>query len=81
MADNAMSILDVIQHHHIFNAEELTAFFLRDASKGILTPYPKGFGVTLWKNELTALAAFYGVCRNRRKMKRNQRNKTKLQRK
>ena len=58
--DKNRTILSVIRHNHITNAQELTAFLMGDESKGILTPYPKGYGVQLWKERLKVLRGFYG---------------------
>ena len=75
MANNT-SVLDVIRNHHITNAQELTAFFLGDESKGILTPYQDGYGEQLWDMYLKELRGFYDcVLKKKVSKKQNKRNK------
>ncbi|MBR3559194.1 MAG: hypothetical protein IKN78_10010 [Bacteroidales bacterium] len=53
------SVTSIIRTHRIANAQQLTACLTGEESKGFLTPYPKGFGIALWKRRLKALKDFY----------------------
>ncbi len=62
------TVIGIIETHRIRNAQQMTAFLTGDESKGIITPYPEGFGASLWVPRLQALKDFYGV--NTRKKKK-----------
>ncbi len=55
------AVISIIETHQIRNAQQLTAFFTGDESKGIITPYPEGFSASLWLPRLQALKEYYGV--------------------
>jgi hypothetical protein len=53
------TVLQVIGEKHITNAQQLTAFFLNDSSKGVLSPYQERYGEMLWKERMRLLRALY----------------------
>ena len=74
--DKNRTISNVIRQNNITNARELTTFLLGDESKGILTPYPKGYGKQLWKEKIKELRGFYdSVLKENSSKKQKRRNK------
>lgn len=64
------TLLQVIDENHITNAQQLTAFFWSDNSKGIITPYPKGYGESLWEDRIKQIRAFYADVLTKKKYSR-----------
>lgn len=77
--DKNRTISNVIRQNHITNARELTAFLMGDESKGILTPYPKGYGKQLWKEKIKELRGFYDSVLKENSSKRQKRRNKKHQ--
>jgi hypothetical protein len=65
-----LSLLQVIDENHITNAQQLTAFFWNDNSKGVLTPYPKEYGESLWEDRIKRIRAFYADVLQNKKNRR-----------
>ena len=55
------TVLQVIDENHITNAQQLTAFFLNDSSKGVLSSYQEGYGEMLWEERMRLLRDFYAT--------------------
>lgn len=64
------TLLQVVEENHITNAQQFTAFFLNDSSKGFLSPYPKGYGESLWEEKLNLLRTFYAITLPKRKYRK-----------
>lgn len=63
-------LLQVIEENHITNAQQLTAFLWNDNSKGIITPYPKGYDESLWEDRIKQIRAFYADVLLKKKYRR-----------
>ncbi len=70
------TLINVIRTHRIRDARQFTAFLTGDKTKGFITPYPEGYGASLWEPRLQALRDFYGV-NTRKDRKHNKKHKNK----
>lgn len=62
------TVLQVIDENHITNAQQLTAFFLNDSSKGVLSSYQEGYGEMLWEERMRLLRDFYAYLLPKKKI-------------
>ncbi len=73
------TLINVINAHQIRDTRQLTAFLTGDERKGIITPYPDGYGASLWVPRLQALRDFYGVnIREGRKREKNHKRQVEI---
>lgn len=71
------TVLQVIDENHITNAQQLTAFFLNDSSKGVLSSYQEGYGEMLWEERMRLLRDFYAYLLPKRKYRKKGRRPNK----
>ncbi|MCR4995632.1 MAG: hypothetical protein K6A32_09730 [Bacteroidales bacterium] len=70
------TLIHVITALKIRNARQFTAFLTGDKTKGVLTPYPEGYGASLWVPRLQTLREYYGA-NTKKERKHNKKHKNK----